>query len=91
MKPPYAFELVPPPTGVANPPVRGYAMRGIDPLFVQLVTFDPLLVVIELVSAASNQMEHPGIDLGSNLQMLLDVPSIVSLEQNIVGRRAARI
>lgn len=35
------------------------------------------------VSAASNHSEQPTILRGSNAEMLLDVPSIVYLEQNI--------
>jgi hypothetical protein len=34
-------------------------------------------------SAASNHNEHPTILRGSNPEMLLEVPSIVYLEQNI--------
>jgi hypothetical protein len=36
-----------------------------------------------LLSAPSNHNVHPGTDVGTNPQMLLDVPSIVFLEQNI--------
>jgi hypothetical protein len=36
-----------------------------------------------LLSAPSSHNVHPGIDTGENPKMLLDVPSIVFLEQNI--------
>ena len=44
------------------------------------------------VSAASSHSWHPGTDVGSNPQMLLDVANIVFSEQNIVRvRSAARV
>jgi hypothetical protein len=58
------------------------------------LSFQTVTALVEFMvalSAPSSHSVHPGIDRGSNPQMLLDAPSIVSLEQNIVGRRAARI
>ena len=47
----------------------------------QIVT--ALVEFILALSAPSSHSVHPGIDRGSNPQMLFDVPSIVFLKQNI--------
>jgi hypothetical protein len=51
------------------------------------LSFQTVTAVVEFMvalSAPSSHSVHPGILRGSNPQMLLDVPNIVLLEQNIV-------